>query len=49
MGETDTFRKVSPNQINSEISYFKIKLFSKVDFGKFSFINTGQFQKKEQS
>ena len=48
IGETDTFRKVSPNQINSEISYFKIKLFSKVDFGKFSFINTGQFQKKEQ-
>ena len=47
-GETDIFRKVSPNQINSEISYFKIKLFSKVDFGKFSFINTGQFQKKEQ-
>ena len=47
-GETDTFRKVTPNQINSKISYFKIKLFSKVDFGKFSFINTGQFQKKEQ-
>ena len=46
-GETDIFSKVSPNQINSEISYFKIKLFSKVDFGKFSFINTGQFQKKE--
>ena len=47
-GETDRFRRVSANQINSEISYFKIKLFSKVDFGKFSFINTGQFQKKEQ-
>ena len=47
-GETDTFRRVSPNQINSEISYFKIKLFSKVDFGKFSFINTGQYQQKDQ-
>ena len=48
IGETDNFRKASPNQIDSEINYFKIKLFSKIDFGKFSLINTGQYQKKEQ-
>ena len=47
-GETDNFRKASPYQINTEISYYKIKLFSKIDFGKFSFINTGQYQKTEQ-
>jgi len=47
-GEIDNFRKVDVNQINSQINYFKIKLFSKVDFGKFSFINTGQYQKKDQ-
>ena len=47
-GEIDFLRKVDVNQINSQINYFKIKLFSKVDFGKFSFINTGQYQKKDQ-
>jgi hypothetical protein len=47
-GEMDNFRKVDVNQINSTINYFKIKLFSKVDLGKFSFINTGQYQKKDQ-
>ena len=47
-GETDNFRKASPYQTNTEISYYKIKLFSKIDFGKFSIINTGQYQKKEQ-
>jgi len=47
-GEIENFRKVDVNQINSQINYFKIKLFSKVDFGKFSFINTGQYQKKDQ-
>jgi len=47
-GEIDNFRKVDVNQINSQINYFKIKLFSKVDLGKFSFINTGQYQKKDQ-
>ena len=48
IGETDNFRRAAPNQINTDISYYKIKLFSKLDFGKFSFINTGQYQKKEQ-
>lgn len=47
-GETDNFRRAVPNQINTDISYYKIKLFSKLDFGNFSFINTGQYQKKEQ-
>ena len=47
-GEIDLLRKVIPNQIESEIKYLKIKLFSKLDIGKFSFINTGQFQKKDQ-
>ena len=47
-GEIDNFRKAEVNQINSQIKYFKIKLFSKVDFGKFSLINTGQYQKKDQ-
>ena len=48
-GEIDNSRKVVVNQIDTEINYFKVKLFSKVDFGKFSFINTGQYQKKEQN
>ena len=48
LGETDNFRKAIPNQIDSEIKYLKIRLFSKIDFGKFSFINTGQYQEKDQ-
>ena len=48
-GEIFNSRKISPSQIDSEISYFKVKLFSKFDVGKFSFINTGQYQKKDQS
>ena len=47
-GEIDNYRKVDVNQISSQINYLKIKLFSKVDFGKFSFINTGQYQRKDQ-
>ena len=47
-GEIDLFRKVRPEQINSEINYYKVRLFSKIDFGKFSIINTGQYQKKDQ-
>ncbi len=46
--EMDNFRRVRPNQIDSQINYSKVKLFSKVDFGKFSLINTVQYQKKEQ-
>ena len=30
------------------IKYYSLKLFSKVDIGKFSLINTAKFQKKEQ-
>ena len=47
-GEMDLYRKVAPNQIENEIKYLKIKLFSKVDFGNFSFVNTGQYQEKDQ-
>ena len=47
-GEMDLSRKVVPNQIESEIKYLKIKLFSKIDFGSFSFVNTGQYQQKDQ-
>jgi len=47
-GEIDFSRKVRPEQINSEINYYKVRLFSKIDFGKFSIINTGQYQKKDQ-
>ena len=46
--EIENFRRVKPEQIDSEINYYKIKLFSKIDFGKFSIINTGQYQKKDQ-
>ena len=46
--EIENFRRVRPEQIDSEINYYKIKLFSKIDFGKFSLINTGQYQKKDQ-
>jgi len=47
-GETDFLRRAIPNQINSEINYLKVKLSSKIDLGKFSIVNTGQYQKKDQ-
>ena len=47
-GEFDQLRNAIPNQIESEIKYLKIKLSSKVDFGKFSFVNTAQYQQKDQ-
>ena len=46
--EIENFRRVKPEQIDSEINYYKIKLFSKIDFGKFSLLNTAQYQKKDQ-
>ena len=48
-GEIFNTRRIAPKQINTEINYFKIKLFSKIDFGKFSFINTGQYQERDQT
>ena len=36
------------NQAINQIEYYSFKLFSKVDIGKFSLINTAKFQKKEQ-
>jgi len=47
-GETDTKRLAVVNQADNKINYYSLKLFSKVDFGKFSFINTARYQKKEQ-
>ena len=47
-GETDLLRLAVVNQANNKINYYSFKLFSKVDFGKFSFVNTARYQKKEQ-
>ena len=47
-GETDTKRIAVVNQADNKINYYSLKLFSKVDFGKFSFVNTARYQKKEQ-
>ena len=48
LGETDTKRTAVVNQANNQIEYYSFKLFSKVDIGKFSLINTAKFQNKEQ-
>ena len=48
IGETDYKRIAVVNQAENKINYYSIKLFSKVDFGKFSFVNTARYQKKEQ-
>ena len=47
-GETDTKRIAIVNQAENKINYLSLKLFSKVDIGKFSFVNTARYQKKEQ-
>ena len=47
-GETDVKRLAVVNQADNKINYYSFKLFSKVDFGKFSFVNTARYQKKEQ-
>ena len=47
-GETDTKRLAVVNQANSQIKYYSFKLFSKIDIGKFSFVNTAKYQQKEQ-
>ncbi|MDG1246735.1 MAG: hypothetical protein P8N64_00100, partial [Flavobacteriaceae bacterium] len=48
LGETDLKRTALVNQADNQIKYYSLKLFSKVDIGKFSLINTAKFQKKEQ-
>ena len=48
LGETDLLRLAIVNQAKNKINYYNLKLFSKVDFGKFSFVNTARYQKKEQ-
>ena len=48
LGETDLLRLAVVNQAKNKINYYSFKLFSKVDFGKFSFVNTARYQKKEQ-
>ena len=47
-GETDNRRLAIVNQADRKIKYYNLKLFSKVDFGKFSFVNTARYQQKEQ-
>ena len=48
LGETDLKRLAVVNQADNKINYYTIKLFSKVNFGKFSFVNTARYQQKEQ-
>ena len=48
LGEFDFFRRAIPNQSINEIKYYKFKLYSNIPIGKFSIINTAQYQKKEQ-
>ena len=47
-GETDTKRLAVVNQANSQIKYYSFKLFSKIDIGKFSLVNTAKYQQNEQ-
>ena len=47
-GETDMKRLAVVNQANSQIKYYSLKLFSKIDIGKFSLVNTAKYQQKEQ-
>jgi len=47
-GETDNKRLATVDQADSKINYYNFKLFSKIDFGKFSFVNTARYQQKEQ-
>lgn len=49
IGETDRKRLAIVNQANDQIKYYSLKLFSKLDIGKFSLVNTAKFQKKEQN
>ena len=48
-GETDFKRLAVVNQDNNQIKYYSIKLFSKVDIGKFSIVNTAKYQDKKQT
>jgi len=48
-GETDTKRLATPFQASDQIQYYKIKLENHNRIGKFAFINTAQYQKKEQT
>jgi len=47
-GETDLKRLAVVNQANNQIKYYSFKLFSKIDIGKFSLVNTAKYQQKEQ-
>jgi len=48
-GETDLKRIARPYQASAQIKYYKIKLENHNRIGKFAFINTAQYQKKEQN
>ena len=47
-GDFLTKRLAEVNQKNSQIDYYKIRIDSKVDYRKFSLINTAMYQKTEQ-
>ena len=47
-GEIDSKRLAVVNQVNNQIKYYSLKLFSKIDIGKFSIVNTAKYQKREQ-
>ena len=47
-GETDRKRLAVVNQAENKIKYYSLKMYSKVDFGKFSLVNTARYQKNEQ-
>jgi hypothetical protein len=46
--EIDTKRIAKVEQISDQIKYYSVKLFSKIDLGKFSLVNTSKYQIKEQ-
>jgi len=48
-GESDKKRLAIPNQASGQIKYYKIKLENHNRIGKFAFINTAQYQNKEQT
>jgi len=48
-GEIDIKRLASPFQAPDQIKYYKIKIENHNRVGKFSIINTAQYQKKEQN
>jgi len=47
-GEIDLYRLALVDQLGDQIKYYSIKLFNKIDFGKFTLVNTSKYQIKQQ-